>query len=62
MKLEPCPFCGSEHIGYVYPEVGETFGTVVQCVHCGARGPLVCDEDGESEAATKWNQRSGREG
>ena len=50
--LLPCPFCGSDNVGFWKP------GSCVVCHACGAEGPVRADHalsHLESDAA--WNQR-----
>lgn len=55
MKLQPCPFCGSEDVDFWrIHEHGEQEG-YVQCRKCWAQGPL---EDNWMEAEHAWNKRS----
>lgn len=41
-KLDPCPFCGSDHVEIVRaPTYSDK---VVECQHCFARGPISVNE------------------
>ena len=58
--MKPCPFCGSENVGYSYgahPDGREL--SFISCSDCGARGPartyLCLADDDESEGA--WDTR-----
>lgn len=37
-RLKPCPFCGREHVQFVFFEDNGKTGFVL-CNYCGARGP-----------------------
>src|SRR5574337_783871 len=57
--MKPCPFCGSDDVGYSYrehPDGREL--SFIACGNCGASGPVrtyacIADDD-ESEAA--WDK------
>ena len=64
-KLEPCPFCGSDHVRIMYDILGKVSG--VYCTHCRAftkwadlkNYPTGHETMGQvaDEWKKRWNQR-----
>jgi len=56
-KFKPCPFCGSDNVGF-YPdedqEMEDTTSGFVWCHGCDFSSDSFYDED---KAAEKWNRR-----
>ena len=50
----PCPFCGKLHWKF-FRDPG-TWATAVECLGCGARGPLGVPN--EAEALSAWADRA----
>jgi Lar family restriction alleviation protein len=58
--MKPCPFCGSDDVGYSYrkhPDGHEM--AMVACGHCGANGPVrtYLSEWDDDEAEASWDKR-----
>lgn len=51
---EPCPFCGSDDLGYYEYVYAQNF--TVTCKACGGQGPRRSSQE---EARTLWNGRTG---
>lgn len=56
LVMKPCPFCGSDDVGYSYREHSDGRKlSFIACGNCGASGPartyLSLADDDESEAA-----------
>lgn len=63
MTNKPCPFCGSdgEYLEHSQQWVGNARKTTVECLNCGAVGPLhfnrESDESAKEGAQFVWNDR-----
>jgi Lar family restriction alleviation protein len=56
-SLLPCPFCGSEDVGYY------AYANVIRCHNCGTEGPIDSERDqGREVAAEVWNRRANDQG
>jgi Lar family restriction alleviation protein len=61
LALERCPFCGNSDS---FVERADLSSATVICNHCGARGPIACQESddeetpGEASARKEWNTRA----
>jgi Lar family restriction alleviation protein len=53
MTLKACPFC---HTVDRIMQESDCYGRFIECLLCGARGPIARSED---EAAELWNRRTG---
>ena len=58
--MKPCPFCGSDDVGYGYgtrPDGREL--AMIACSNCGANGPVRTYESGgdDDEAEASWDKR-----
>lgn len=58
MKLEPCPFCGGEHVNFWGSDdcIDGFPGYTVYCKDCGAE---TRDYGSKEYAAAMWNRRPG---
>ena len=60
IKLNPCPFCGSENLS----EGSRIFDFVedihIRCIECGAK-IQICMEYGWDELRKRWNRRTENE-
>jgi Lar family restriction alleviation protein len=50
--MKPCPFCGSARLNITHSDSGLS---AVECVHCGAAGPL---DDEDAPATERWDRRT----
>lgn len=58
--MKPCPFCGSDDVGYGYrahPDGREL--TMIACSNCGANGPVrtYASQWDDDEAEASWDKR-----
>lgn len=51
-ELLPCPFCGSDDLGFVIDDTDLQF---VECMNCGWTGPYGT---GLQDTSEKWNRRA----
>ena len=58
--MKPCPFCGSDDVGYSYGKHQDGHDlSFIACGVCGARGPVrtYTSEWDDDESAAAWNKR-----
>lgn len=59
MKINDCPFCGSENVG-TYGTLNEDTGVegpgFVKCDNCNAKGPPADGHDSYYESIRAWNR------
>ena len=58
--MKQCPFCGSDDVGYAYPQHPDGRELVtISCSQCGASGPVRTygSEWDDDEAETSWDKR-----
>ena len=58
--MKPCPFCGSDDVGYGYrtrPDGREL--AMISCSNCGANGPTrtYASQWDDDEAEASWDKR-----
>lgn len=58
--MKPCPFCGSDDVGYGYrahPDGRDL--TMITCSNCGANGPVraYASRWDDDEAEASWDKR-----
>lgn len=60
IKLEPCPFCGSEDIQEGSRTSDLCTDIYIRCRTCGGK-MQICEEYGEEELVNRWNRRADNE-
>ena len=64
IEINPCPFCGSNHLEPVHINGRHGYSSskdYIKCLSCGAIGPQIENNNGDNlfqKAVTYWNNRN----